>query len=103
MFEFTGELSRVDGVALVCFFFVGGWYISRIGDDAVDVVLLEHPQGPEAAEARFVDDMVDAAWIACVEIGKQFQGRWIHGECLQFDAGTTDAHFPVLSVHVDPD
>jgi hypothetical protein len=101
VFKFTRKLSGVYRIALVHFFFVGGRHICRVDNDAIDVVLSEDSQCPESAEPGFVDDMIDAVGIMLLQIGKQFQRRWVHREGFEFQAVETYGNLPAFQVCIN--
>jgi hypothetical protein len=101
VFKFSGKLSGVYRIALIYFFFVGGRNICRIDNDAIDTALPEDPQCPETAEPGFVNNMIDAVGIMLLEIGEQFQRRWVHREGFEFQAVETYGNLPVSQVRIN--
>jgi hypothetical protein len=47
--------------------------------------------------------MIDAVGIVFLEIGNQFQRRWVHRESFEFQAAESDGDFPIPQMCIKTD
>lgn len=70
-------------------------------NDALDAQFGECALNPESAETGFIDEVIRSVGIVFLEIGNQFQRRWVHGESLEFNARRSNSDFPLFEMDVD--